>query len=59
MVLVPESILKQYFQVLSPENLKQEYRKMALTVHPDKNKHPRASIAFQKLNNLHSEVVER
>lgn len=43
---------------LSREALKKEYRAMARNVHPDKNDHPKAAAAFQKLSRLYEEALK-
>lgn len=44
---------------LSPEILKSEFRRMAKLLHPDKNGHPNAGKAFQKVHKVYESVVGR
>ena len=48
-IIVPDKSLRHYFGVLPPEEAKRVFRTYALHIHPDKNSHPNAKIAFQKL----------
>ncbi|KAK9810532.1 hypothetical protein WJX72_012264 [[Myrmecia] bisecta] len=42
----------------SEADIKKQYRKVSLLVHPDKCKHPRAEDAFQVLGNAQKELME-
>jgi DnaJ-class molecular chaperone len=44
---------------LNVETLKREYRFLAKSIHPDKNNHPKAGNAFQKLNKLYEEALKK
>ena len=48
-IIVPDKSLRHYFGVLPPDEAKRIFRTYALHIHPDKNSHPNAKIAFQKL----------
>lgn len=48
-LILPEKSLRLYFGCLSSEEAKKEFRRYALYLHPDKNSHPSAKLAFQKL----------
>lgn len=48
-IYMPSEILQASFQSLG-ESLNSCFRKMAILVHPDKNSHPLANQAFQKLS---------
>lgn len=48
-IIVPDKSLRHYFGCLSAEESKKAFRGYALHIHPDKNSHPSAKIAFQKL----------
>ena len=50
-LIVPEKTLKAYFESLGNENLKKEFKRIAIMIHPDKNGHQNSKIAFQKLYN--------
>ena len=59
MLLIPKEILQKYLFALNSNVLKSEFRKMALQIHPDKNKHPKAALAFQKINSIYRLALER
>jgi len=42
----------------SVEELTKAYKKLSLKIHPDKNKHPKASEAFKKLNKVKSILLD-
>lgn len=46
-------------QSLDIETVKSEFRRIAKIIHPDKNKHPDAGIAFQKIHKVYEAVVGR
>ena len=48
-IIVPDKSLRNYFGCLSSEEAKKTFRTYALHIHPDKNHHPNAKVAFQKL----------
>lgn len=48
-IIVPDKSLRNYFGCLPSEEAKKSFRTYALHIHPDKNSHPNAKIAFQKL----------
>jgi len=56
---MPEEILKSYMMNLKGEALKSEFRRLAKLIHPDKNRHPKAGSAFQKIHKLYEQAVER
>jgi hypothetical protein len=58
-LLVPDDIFKLYLNSLNVETLKREYRFLAKSIHPDKNNHPKAGNAFQKLNKLYEEALKK
>lgn len=45
----PVDILVSGMQQMDPNNLTQFYRKLAKQLHPDKNCHPQAKDAFQRV----------
>ena len=49
MLILPSNILTHFYQGLSAEELKADFKKTALLIHPDKNHHPNAKYAFQKI----------
>jgi DnaJ-class molecular chaperone len=57
MLLIPDDILKLYLCALSSSQLKNEYKKIALSIHPDKNSHQKASSAFSKLNHYYNLAI--
>jgi len=56
-IYMPSKILQASFQSLG-EGLNSCFRKMAILIHPDKNSHPLANQAFQKLSQVFSECQE-
>lgn len=48
-LIIPQNFLSRHFEDLTEEELKKEFRKSALLIHPDKNSHPNSKVAFQKL----------
>lgn len=58
-LIMPEDALQKYMMSLNNEVLKSEFRRMAKLLHPDKNKHPRAGNAFQKVHKVYEAVVGR
>lgn len=42
----------------TPEDVKKQYRKLSLMVHPDKCKHPQASTAFDILGDAQKELMD-
>jgi len=58
-LIMPEEILKSYMLNLTTEGLKAEFRRLAKLIHPDKNKHPKAGLAFQKIHRLYEASLER
>lgn len=51
MLIFPEKTLLAYFRSMPVDDLKREFRRLAMLIHPDKNGHPSAKQAFQKLYN--------
>ncbi len=49
LLIIPDKTLLEILRSLGREEAKQEFRRVAMLVHPDKNSHPNAKIAFQKL----------
>jgi len=58
-LIMPEDVLQKYMMSLNSETLKSEFRRMAKLLHPDKNKHPRAGNAFQKVHKVYEAMVGR
>jgi len=58
-LIMPEEILQKYMMSLNLELLKSEFRRMAKILHPDKNKHPKAGNAFQKVYKVYEAMIGR
>lgn len=56
-LLTPEELLTQIMRESNKEGLTKSYKQQALLVHPDKNRHPLAKQAFQKLHLVYSQVM--
>jgi hypothetical protein len=57
--IMPEEVLQTYMFNLNIETLKAEFRRMAKAIHPDKNKHPQAGNAFQKIYKVYEVALSR
>jgi hypothetical protein len=57
-IYMPREILQASFQSVG-DGLNSCFRKMAILVHPDKNSHPLANRAFQKLSQVYSLCANR
>jgi len=57
-LIAPDEVLGDIFRVAGKEQMATFYRKLAIQIHPDKNGHPHAQIAFQKLATVF-EAVKR
>jgi DnaJ-class molecular chaperone len=44
---------------LNADALRPEFRRMAKIIHPDKNKHPNAGNAFQKIYKVYEAALSR
>ena len=58
LLIFPENTFKEYLRSLGVDSLRKEFRKLAMLIHPDKNSHPHAKIAFQKLYNCFVEISQ-
>ncbi len=58
-LITPEEILQKYMMNLNQDLLKSEFRRMAKILHPDKNGHPMAGNAFQKIYRVYEVVIGR
>lgn len=58
-MIMPEEILQTYMFNLTAETLRPEFRRMAKIIHPDKNKHPNAGNAFQKIYKVYEAALSR
>lgn len=47
---MPNDLLIQTLGMIERSQLNSHYRKLALILHPDKNRHEQANDAFKKLN---------
>ena len=57
LLIVPDSTLQGYLHYLGHEKARQEFRRVAMLIHPDKNAQPHAKVAFQKLYHLFKGVI--
>ncbi len=48
-ILLPSVVLHDLIFQFGEKQAKANYRKLCIVIHPDKNEHPKASQAFQKL----------
>jgi len=58
-LIMPEDILQHYMFSLNVDLLKAEFRRIAKIIHPDKNKHPQAGNAFQKVYKVYEDALAR
>jgi len=58
LLIVPDNTLLGLLKGLGKEAARREFRRVAMLVHPDKNNHPHAKIAFQKLYRLFKGAVD-
>lgn len=58
-LIMPEDVLQSYMFNLNADMLKQEFRRFAKIIHPDKNKHPQAGPAFQKIYKVYEAALVR
>jgi len=58
-LIMPEQVLQFYMFNLNIDALKSEFRRMAKIIHPDKNKHPKAGAAFQKIYKVYEVAISR
>lgn len=58
-MIMPEEILQTYMFSLNADTLRSEFRRMAKIIHPDKNKHPQAGNAFQKIYKVYEIAQSR
>lgn len=57
-LIFPDQTFKDYLRSLGLDYLRKEFRRLAILIHPDKNQHPHAKVAFQKLYNSFVEVSQ-
>lgn len=58
-LIMPQEILQNYMFSLNADMLKSEFRRFAKIIHPDKNKHPQAGTAFQKIYKVYEAALGR
>ena len=65
MLIFPENTLRDYLRSLdsnsvsNSDSLRKEFRQLAILIHPDKNQHPQAKVAFQKLYSAFMDVLQQ
>lgn len=57
-LVIPEEVIRKYLSILKKTKLKQEFKKYALILHPDKNCHPEAKRAFQKIYSIIKPLIK-
>jgi len=57
-LILPEKSIKTYFDCLDEKTLKKEFRKYTILLHPDKNNHPKAKTAFQKIYGVFEKALK-
>ncbi|CAD8175414.1 unnamed protein product [Paramecium octaurelia] len=55
-LLLPEEVLKKFAQAEDKAILRQEYKFYCINIHPDKNKHYKALVAFQKMKTYWNDI---
>jgi len=56
-LITPKEMLVGKLKIVPLQDLSSFYRKYAIRLHPDKNRHPKASEAFQKLTECYKESL--
>jgi hypothetical protein len=51
-LILPDKCMTTYFDSLNKSELRKEFRRYTILLHPDKNSHPKAKQAFQKAYGL-------
>jgi len=57
-LVIPEEVIRKYLSILQKTKLKQEFKRYALILHPDKNCHPEAKKAFQKIYSIIKSIIK-
>lgn len=57
-LILPDKCLSTYFTSLSKSDLRKEFRRYTILLHPDKNNHPKAKQAFQKAYGLLNKLMD-
>lgn len=57
-LILPDKCLSTYFNSLSKAELRKEFRRYTILLHPDKNSHPKAKQAFQKAYGLLGQYLD-
>lgn len=58
-LIMPEEVFQSYMFTLNADTLRSEFRRIAKIIHPDKNKHPQAGNAFQKIYKVYEIALSR
>lgn len=58
-MVIPNEIFENYLIALGEEKMKEEFKIYAKSIHPDKNQHPEAKNAFQKVYQTYELILKK